>query len=100
MPGKYVSWQYSSFVKANYNGEKDSDILVSGQGLEEVYEKLGSKLFTFERAVMLPEFRDVDMYYFNGILISERLKNAIEAANLTGVKITECPIEFEFSDEV
>lgn len=97
---KYIDFEYSSFVKANYRGEKMLGEPIRGNNIEEVYEKLGSKLVTFERAVMLPEFRNIDMYFFNGILITERLKNAIETANLTGVKITECPIEFEFSDEV
>ncbi len=51
---------------------------------------------------MRPEFRDLDMYYMDiyGIIISERLKEAIEAAHLTGVKIVECPLRFEFSDEM
>ena len=51
---------------------------------------------------MKPEFETIDMTHLGviGIVISERLKNAIEEANLTGVKIIPCPIEFHLSNEV
>ncbi len=41
----------------------------------------------------------LDMYHLDiwGILITERLKNAIEANQLTGVKISECPPDFKIA---
>lgn len=53
----------------------------------------------FEKAVMKPEFKSVDciaMPYPYGTLISERLKNGLEKANLTGFEITPFPVEFEY----
>ena len=96
---KYIDFKYSTFVKADRRGHKEPGTAVSGADLNEVYEKFETTIVTFDRAVMLPEFRNIDMYYFNGILITERLKNAIESAHLTGIEIGECPIDkFEFSD--
>ncbi|MDJ1482965.1 hypothetical protein QNI16_20855 [Cytophagaceae bacterium YF14B1] len=59
-------------------------------------------MWGFYRAVMKPEFREVDVYEMDyyGIVISERLKEAIESAQLTNVSITPCPIEFEISDQI
>ena len=57
------------------------------------------KYWGFERAVMKPVFKEMDCVYMPypyGILISERLKNALEAANLTGFKIVPFPVEFEY----
>ena len=96
---KYIDFKYSTFVKADYRGEKEPGTAVSGADMNEVYEKLETPLITFEKAVMHPEFRDIDMYHFNGILITERLKNAIESARLKGIEMGECPIDkLEFSD--
>lgn len=53
----------------------------------------------FNKAVMKPEFERLDLVstlHF-GLLISERLKNAIESAGITGVEIKECPTEFEIN---
>ncbi len=53
----------------------------------------------FERAVMKDEYKEVDaakLAYPYGILISERLKNVLENAELTGFKITPFPVEFEY----
>lgn len=100
---QYIDFANSSFVKCDFEGSKKSGTpAVKGSSMEEVSGKFGAESFTFERAVMQPEFRELDMYHVDiyGMLIADRLKNAIESANLTGVKITECPIEFEFSDEI
>ncbi len=53
----------------------------------------------FNKAVMKAAFAQLDMVYILlfGIIISPRLKEAIETANLKGVKITTCPIEFEIA---
>ncbi|WP_299135507.1 hypothetical protein [uncultured Tenacibaculum sp.] len=53
----------------------------------------------FDKGVMKSGFKEVDcidMPYPYGILISERLKNALEEAELTGFKITPFPVEFEY----
>ena len=53
----------------------------------------------FNRAVMKPQFKTIDcmtMPYPYGILISERLKNALEDASLTGFEIKPFPVEFEY----
>jgi len=53
----------------------------------------------FERAVMKKEYKNIDaakLAYPYGILISERLKNTLETAELTGFKITPFPVEFEY----
>jgi hypothetical protein len=97
---KYIDFKNSRFVKSNAKGDKKPSEVVSGDDMNEIYDKLGSHLITFERAVMLPEFRNIDMYFFHSILITEQLKNEIQKANLSGVNISECPIDFEFSDEI
>ncbi len=53
----------------------------------------------FDKAVMQAEFEHIDMMYIDGygIMISPRLKEAIEAANLKGIAITSCPIEFDIA---
>jgi len=57
---------------------------------------------SYERAVVKPEFREVDFvtWYKFGDLVSERLKNAIEEAGITGIDFIELPIPIEFSDEI
>lgn len=99
---QYIDFAKSTFVKCNFRGVVKSDEIKTGVSIDELNQIYGNDSFTFARAVMKPEFRALDMYYMDiwGILITERLKEAIEKANLTGVKITECPIEFEFSDEL
>jgi len=100
---QYIDFSHSTFIGCNFEGVKKKDEpVVKGNSMEEVSQKFGAESFTFERAVMLPEFRNIDMYYMDihGILITLPLKEAIEHADLTGVKITECSIEFEFSDEI
>ncbi len=51
---------------------------------------------------MKPKFRELDFvtFYQFGNLVSERLKNAIEEAELTGVEFYELQIPIEFSDEI
>jgi len=58
--------------------------------------------WNYERIVMKPEFRNVDLitFYKFGDLVSERLKNAIEKEGLTGIQFEELPIPIEFSDEI
>ncbi len=97
----FIDFEKSTFFKGNLFLERISDTSVSGENIEEIKEQVGHR-WIFNKAVMKSDFKDVDMYYLDSyqILISERLKNAIEEANLTGVKITPCPIEFHLSNEV
>ena len=97
----YIDFEKSTFFKGNLFLERISDTSVSGENIEEIKEQVGHR-WIFNKAVMKSDYKDVDMYYLDSyqILISERLKNAIEKANLTGVKITPCPIEFHLSNEV
>jgi hypothetical protein len=100
---QYIDFSHSTFIKCNFEGvKKKGSPIINGNSMEEVLHKLGAESFTFERAVMLPEFRNIDMYYLDihGILITQSLKDAIEKADLTGMKISECSIDFEFSDEI
>ena len=55
----------------------------------------------FNKAVMKPEFNTLDICWVGifEILISERLKDAIENAQLTGISIKECPLNFEISND-
>lgn len=104
---------YIDFDKTRFNN------LNSFQKLE--FEKLEVKQFStyktmeaysdaewnycwnFERLVMKPAFRAIDYCYMDNIdgdLVSERLKNVIEKAGITGVKFAELTIPIEFSDNV
>ena len=58
--------------------------------------------WNYERVIMKPEFRALDLFTFYkfGDIVSERLKNAIEEAGLTGMEFKELPIPIEFSDEL
>lgn len=60
--------------------------------------------WNYEKIVMKPSFRDIDYCYVYGLnggdLISEKLKIAIEDAELTGIEFEKSPIPIEFSDEV
>lgn len=55
----------------------------------------------FNKAVMSSEFAQLDLINTlqYGRLISERLKEAIEFEGITGVKIEECPVQFEINDD-
>ncbi len=97
-----IDFDKSTFYYGNFYGVRKNDLTVSGKNIAEIENQLESSSWFFESAVMKPEFEEIDLCFLNRyrILISERLKNAIEEANLTGVKITPCPIEFHLSDEV
>ncbi|MEY5047564.1 MAG: hypothetical protein RLZZ175_923 [Bacteroidota bacterium] len=98
----YIDFSKSTFIQGNIDGQKDGELIVNGNNMDEVTDKLDSPIWIFEKAIMKPEFETIDMTHLGviGIVISERLKNAIEEANLTGVKITTCPIEFHLSNKV
>lgn len=55
----------------------------------------------FNRGVLKSAYRNIDLIYWisHGFLISDRLKEAIEAADLDGVEIRKSPVHFTFADE-
>jgi hypothetical protein len=94
---QYINVEASTFEKSDHKGNKaGGQTPVKGKTMPELYEKFGADTFTFADAVMQPEFEALDMFHLDlwGILITERLKNAIEASTLTGVAIRECPLDF------
>jgi|GEM_PF-3945555 len=97
---QYVDFAKSFFVKTTgelYNKEGEA---VQANSIKELRTKLDSYFWAFDKAVMKPEFGEVDVceIEFYGIVISERLKDSIEAAELTNIEITPCPVEFEISN--
>ncbi|MBB6463596.1 hypothetical protein [Flammeovirga kamogawensis] len=55
----------------------------------------------FNKGVLKSAYRNIDLIYWinHGFLISDRLKEAIEAADLDGVEIRKSPVHFTFADE-
>ncbi|MBB6463594.1 hypothetical protein [Flammeovirga kamogawensis] len=55
----------------------------------------------FQTGVLKSAYRNIDLIYWisHGFLISDRLKEAIEAADLDGVEIRKSPVHFTFADE-
>ncbi len=98
-----INFEKSTFCNIHYRKKiKLNDDHEKVNKFDELYELEKDKGWNsagFNRAVMKPKFRELDVLftYHYHLLISERLKNAIEAANITGVKITECPVAFEIA---
>lgn len=97
---QYINFQESTFQKSDFLGRKVGDEPpLKGDSWTDLEAKFGDNTFTIVDAVMEPGFETLDMYHLDiwGILITERLKNAIEANQLTGVKIKECPLDFKIA---
>jgi hypothetical protein len=97
---QYINFQESTFQKSDFLGRKVGDEApLKGDSWSDLEVKFGDNTFAIADAVMNPEFETVDMYHIDiwGILITERVKNAIEANQLTGVKIKECPLDFKIA---
>ena len=98
---KFVNFEKSTFCEWDDMEKKGTNIL-QFKNIEEIIDYELEKEWWgwgFERAVMKPVFKEIDcmrMSYPYGALISERLKNALEAANLTGFEIVPFPVEFEY----
>ncbi|MEP0263339.1 hypothetical protein [Dokdonia sp.] len=100
---EYVDFKQSIFCEYNYeHTEKKGLELFKVNNQEELTDLEYNKNWDswgFERAVMKPEFKEIDcmaMPYPYGILISERLKNELEEAKLTGFEIKPFPVDFEY----
>ncbi|NME71017.1 hypothetical protein [Flammeovirga aprica] len=102
----YFDFKYSTFKVTNLDNINKCNIKNSHQTLNELLSEYSKKyddffMWEFDRSIMKPSFRKIDMFYNGGneFYISERLKNALESATLESLQITECPINFEYSDE-
>ncbi|CAM1355945.1 hypothetical protein [Tenacibaculum halocynthiae] len=98
---KYINFKNSTFCEWKRNKKIGIDYVKAEgeENLNDIEYTKGWRRWGFERAVMKPEFKEIDcmaMPYPYGILISERLKNALEEAELTGFEITPFPVEFEY----
>ena len=101
---KYVDFEHSTFCEKKFGGEFGDDI-VRVKNYKELMaienEKDWFRGWLFKRAVMKPEFKEIDATilaypYIN--IISERLKYALEEANITGIEIKPFHVEFEYLD--
>lgn len=97
---QYINFEASTFQECDFRGNrKGNDTPVKVDSWTALQEKFKGVLFTFAEAVMTLAFEELDMFYTDiwGIIITERLKNAIEESQLTGVKIKECPLDFKIA---
>ncbi|WP_431165786.1 hypothetical protein [Tenacibaculum halocynthiae] len=98
---KFVDLEHSTFCEWDEMKKIGSEVFKFNNE-EELTDAVMEKEWWdwgFERAVMKPEFKEIDcmaMPYPYGILISERLKNALEEAELTGFEIIPFPVDFEY----
>ncbi|WP_299710220.1 hypothetical protein [uncultured Tenacibaculum sp.] len=98
---KFVDLENSTFCEWKMGLKVDENIInvKSEKELRRTMMYNNWRGWGFERAVMKKEYKDIDaakLAYPYGILISERLKNALERAELTGFKITSFPMKFEY----
>ncbi|KAB1159594.1 hypothetical protein F7018_04610 [Tenacibaculum aiptasiae] len=98
---EFVDLDNSTFCEWK-RGVKVGDVEVKVENIEELMDYEDDNewwSWGFKRAVMKEKYKNIDaakLAYPYGILISERLKNALEEAELTGFKITPFPVEFEY----
>ena len=84
---------------------KESDLkVISVKSRKEISEKvknIGWRTWEFKKIALKANFFEFDMVAMPrvGIVISERLKNALEEANLIGLKLVECPVEFVIAED-
>ncbi len=101
---QFVDFEHSTFCHYDYDREeKFGNKIIKVNSLKELKKyrtNNGWEQWGFEKAVMKSEFATIDCLRLTGYgtIISERLKDAIEAVNpkLTGLEIKPCPLEFEY----
>ena len=100
---KYVDFKHSTFCERTIEGGYGNiEIQVENEDhLRVMRREKKWHQWAFKRAVMKPEFKEVDATilaypYIN--IISERLKNALEEANITGIEIIPFHVEIEYLD--
>ncbi|WP_299135508.1 hypothetical protein [uncultured Tenacibaculum sp.] len=100
----FINFEHTTFCEWDFKRKNKigSKIIQSSSwddmddyGFENDWEAWG-----FDRLVMKPSFKEMDCVWIDplGIVISERLKNAIEAMQpaITGLEILPCPVQFEY----
>ena len=99
---RFVDFEHSRFCEKDWEGELGTEI-IKVNNLDELWDIRMEKNWDdwgFHRAVMKPEYKKIDcakMAYPYGIVISERLKNALEKeSDLNGFEIIPFPVEFEY----
>ncbi|WP_175578641.1 hypothetical protein, partial [Tenacibaculum aiptasiae] len=101
---KFVDLKNSTFCEWK-RGEKIGEEIINVSNIDELLDYEDDNewwSWGFKRAVMKEKYKNIDaakLAYPYGILISERLKNALEEAKLTGFKISPFPVEFEYLEE-
>lgn len=98
---KFVDLEYSTFCEWDEMRKVGKDVFKfnNERELQKTVMQKDWWDWGFNKAIMKPEYRKIDaakLAYPYGILISERLKKALEEAELTGFKITPFPVEFEY----
>ena len=100
---KFTNFEHSTFCEWGSRKKAENDIIkaTSEDELDDISMNKDWRYISFDKAVMKPEFKNMDcvrLPFPLGIVISERLKNALEAVQpaLTGFEIIECPVEFEY----
>ena len=71
--------------------------------LDEYSEKHWDYNYNYQRLVLKPTFRVLDYCIIPikiGVVVSERLKDAIEDSGLIGINFRALPRPLEFSDEI
>ncbi len=100
---KFVDFEQSTFCEWGEE-EKIGDEqlkLTNKRDLSTIRRQHKWRRCFFNKAVMKPEFKELDCVRLPpplGNVISERLKNALEAVDppLEGLEIHPCPVEFEY----
>lgn len=100
----FIDFDCTTFCEYEFDeNQKIGNELVNVKNLRElrrVRREKGWEDWGFDRLVMKPGFKEMDCVWIDplGIVISERLKNALEAVQppLTGLEILPCPVQFEY----
>jgi len=102
----YVDFELSEFNNLNFSRKlKNMDLEVrkfsSFDELHAYRKEHWKRKWNYERLVMKPGFREIDFSMLPNLhfIVSERLKDALEEADLLGVGFAELPVEIEFSDD-
>lgn len=101
---EFINFKHTLFCEYEFQEEKKIGTeTVKVSNLKEIRKLRRTKEWEdwgFDRLVMKPCFKEMDCVWINrlGVVISERLKNAIEAMQpeITGLEIKPCPVEFEY----
>ena len=103
---RYVDFDLTEFNNLNSYRRLNNDKFEvrkfsSIEELDDYREEHWNYDWNYERLVMKPEFREIDFTMMPNFhfIVSQRLKEAIEEADLLGVGFAELQVAIEFSDE-